>query len=166
MHYNLNRYYDPNAGRFIHQDPVGLKGGANVYRYAPNPVNWVDPLGLTGKDCSGGRLPQDVNVNPTPPAVLPTNRPIGRSPTQNAAAQAEVQRMQQAGYRDIRVNQQQVNAEGVRVGTNRPDVQETSPAGQREYIEFDTSSSTRGPAHEVRIRANDPSGSVDLRTQN
>ncbi|WP_229427867.1 RHS repeat domain-containing protein [Methylomonas albis] len=45
LHYNLNRYYDPNAGRFIHQDPIGLEGGANVYRYAPNPVNWIDPLG-------------------------------------------------------------------------------------------------------------------------
>ncbi|WP_445367700.1 RHS repeat-associated core domain-containing protein [Methylomonas sp. BW4-1] len=47
LHYNLNRYYDPNAGRFIHQDPIGLEGGANVYRYAPNPMNWIDPLGLT-----------------------------------------------------------------------------------------------------------------------
>jgi len=46
LHYNLNRYYDPNAGRFIHQDPIGLEGGTNVYRYAPNPLNWVDPLGL------------------------------------------------------------------------------------------------------------------------
>ncbi|WKJ90897.1 RHS repeat-associated core domain-containing protein [Methylomonas montana] len=51
LHYNLNRYYDPNAGRFIHQDPIGLRGGSNVYRYAQNPVNWIDPLGLTGKDC-------------------------------------------------------------------------------------------------------------------
>ncbi|WP_082879810.1 RHS repeat-associated core domain-containing protein [Methylomonas methanica] len=52
LHYNLNRYYDPNAGRFIHQDPIGLQGGSNVYRYVPNPVNWIDPLGLTGKDCA------------------------------------------------------------------------------------------------------------------
>ncbi|MGZ0077852.1 RHS repeat-associated core domain-containing protein [Methylomonas sp. YC3] len=54
LHCNLNRYYDPNAGRFIHQDPIGLEGGANVYRYAPNPVKRIDPLGLTGKDCAGG----------------------------------------------------------------------------------------------------------------
>nr|WP_229427868.1 RHS repeat-associated core domain-containing protein [Methylomonas albis] len=47
LHYNVNRYYDPNAGRFIHQDPIGLEGGSNVYRYVPNPVNWIDPFGLT-----------------------------------------------------------------------------------------------------------------------
>lgn len=49
LHYNLNRYYDPTVGRFIHQDPIGLLGGANVYQYAPNPSNWVDPMGLTGE---------------------------------------------------------------------------------------------------------------------
>ena len=59
LHYNLNRYYDPNAGRFIHQDPIGLEGGVNGYQYAPNPVNWIDPLGLTGKDC-GTASPQFV----------------------------------------------------------------------------------------------------------
>ncbi len=37
-------------GRFVHQDPVGLLGGDNEYRYAPNPVGWVDPFGLTCKE--------------------------------------------------------------------------------------------------------------------
>ncbi|CAB3774218.1 Rhs family protein [Burkholderia paludis] len=46
LHYNRHRYYDPNAGRFISTDPIGLAGGINVYQYAPNPVSWVDPLGL------------------------------------------------------------------------------------------------------------------------
>jgi len=49
LHYNLNRYYDPNAGRFIHQDLIGLEGGNNLYQYAPNPIDWVDPFGLTCK---------------------------------------------------------------------------------------------------------------------
>jgi RHS repeat-associated protein len=48
LHYNLNRYFDPNAGRFINQDPIRLLGGGNLYRYLENPVNWVDPLGLIG----------------------------------------------------------------------------------------------------------------------
>jgi RHS repeat-associated protein len=48
LHYNTMRYYDPDVGRFISQDPIGLMGGENLYAYAPNPTHWVDPLGLTG----------------------------------------------------------------------------------------------------------------------
>ncbi|WP_175999287.1 RHS repeat-associated core domain-containing protein [Burkholderia stabilis] len=46
LHYNRNRYYDPNAGRFMSKDPIGLAGGSNAFAYAPNPIAWVDPLGL------------------------------------------------------------------------------------------------------------------------
>jgi RHS repeat-associated protein len=46
LHYNRFRYYDPALGRYISQDPVGLSGGTNVYRYTTNPINWIDPLGL------------------------------------------------------------------------------------------------------------------------
>jgi RHS repeat-associated protein len=46
LHYNRYRYYDPGSGRFISKDPIGLAGGINVYQYAPNPVQWIDPLGL------------------------------------------------------------------------------------------------------------------------
>lgn len=47
LHYNRYRYYSPYVGRFISKDPIGLLGGHNVYAYAPNPVGWIDPLGLT-----------------------------------------------------------------------------------------------------------------------
>ena len=46
LHYNRYRYYSPTIGRFISKDPIGLLGGLNGYQYAPNPVGWVDPLGL------------------------------------------------------------------------------------------------------------------------
>jgi RHS repeat-associated protein len=46
LHYNRFRYYDPDVGRFISQDPIGLMGGTNLYQYAPNPTGWIDPLGL------------------------------------------------------------------------------------------------------------------------
>ncbi|WP_269765448.1 RHS repeat-associated core domain-containing protein, partial [Burkholderia ubonensis] len=49
LHYNRYRYYDPGSGRFISKDPIGLAGGSNAYQYVPNSVQWVDPLGLTGK---------------------------------------------------------------------------------------------------------------------
>ncbi len=47
---NFNRYYDPQAGRYINHDPIGLMGGLNQYQYCPNPVEWVDPLGLICKE--------------------------------------------------------------------------------------------------------------------
>nr|WP_282250624.1 RHS repeat-associated core domain-containing protein [Vibrio campbellii] len=50
LHYNLARYYDPQIGRFIQPDPLGLLGGTNHYQFAPNPVSWVDPLGLCAKE--------------------------------------------------------------------------------------------------------------------
>ncbi|WP_052748971.1 RHS repeat-associated core domain-containing protein [Arsukibacterium ikkense] len=50
LHYNHFRYYDPETGRFISQDPIGLLGGINHYQYAPNHINWVDPLGLSCKE--------------------------------------------------------------------------------------------------------------------
>ncbi|MFJ4347445.1 RHS repeat-associated core domain-containing protein [Pseudomonas sp. NPDC089401] len=46
LHYNRYRYYDPRAGRFVNQDPISYTGGLNLFAYAPNPVEWIDPLGL------------------------------------------------------------------------------------------------------------------------
>jgi RHS repeat-associated protein len=62
LHYNFQRYYDPQLGRFIHQDPIGLAGGENLYRYAPNPVNWVDPWGLTSGEGSNGSSVKTTRV--------------------------------------------------------------------------------------------------------
>ncbi|MEE3936626.1 RHS repeat-associated core domain-containing protein [Pseudomonas viridiflava] len=45
LHYNTFRYYDPEVGRFITQDPIGLLGSVNLYSYASSPNNWIDPLG-------------------------------------------------------------------------------------------------------------------------
>ena len=49
LHYNRFRYYDPDVGRFVSQDPIGLAGGANNYQYAPNPAGWTDEFGLICK---------------------------------------------------------------------------------------------------------------------
>ncbi|HSX60850.1 MAG TPA: RHS repeat-associated core domain-containing protein [Tahibacter sp.] len=62
LHYNRYRYYDPDIGRFVTQDPVNLLGGENGYQYAPNPGAWIDPNGLKRKKCSGN--PCD-GVNPS-----------------------------------------------------------------------------------------------------
>jgi RHS repeat-associated protein len=45
--YRRNRYYDPTAGRFTQEDPIGLAGGLNVYGFAAgDPVTYSDPYGL------------------------------------------------------------------------------------------------------------------------
>ncbi|WP_394371406.1 RHS repeat-associated core domain-containing protein [Finegoldia magna] len=31
LHYNFFRYYKPDAGRFVNQEPIGLSGGVNLY---------------------------------------------------------------------------------------------------------------------------------------
>ena len=48
LHYNLMRYYEPESGRFVNQDPIGLFGGDNLYQFAPNTQEWIDPLGESG----------------------------------------------------------------------------------------------------------------------
>lgn len=130
------------------------------------PVVTLGAAGIVNSRNGVSRLPQDANVNPVAPGALPTNRPIGLSPTQNAEAQKIVAELRAAGYTDIRVNQQQVNALGSRVGVNRPDIQATSPGGQRVHYELDTSSSNRGAGHETRIKANDPAAKGILKTVN
>ena len=46
LHYNFFRYYEPDAGRFVNQEPIGLMGGENFYWFAPNGQDWLVPLGL------------------------------------------------------------------------------------------------------------------------
>jgi RHS repeat-associated protein len=45
LHYNRYRYYDPETGRFISPDPIGLNGSVNLFSLGPNPVGWSDPMG-------------------------------------------------------------------------------------------------------------------------
>ncbi|EDI2546163.1 RHS repeat-associated core domain-containing protein [Salmonella enterica subsp. enterica serovar Koketime] len=73
LYYNRHRYYNPGQGRYITQDPIGLKGGWNLYQYPVNPVQYIDPLGLETLKCikplhsmggTGERSGPDIWGNP------------------------------------------------------------------------------------------------------
>ncbi|EEV8840486.1 RHS repeat protein [Escherichia coli] len=61
LYYNRNRYYDPLQGRYITQDPIGLEGGWSLYAYPLNPVNDIDPLGLSPADVALIRRKDQLN---------------------------------------------------------------------------------------------------------
>jgi RHS repeat-associated protein len=46
LHYNNFRFYDPRLGRYLSPDPIPMSPSDNVYTYVPNPLWWIDPLGL------------------------------------------------------------------------------------------------------------------------
>ncbi|MER5680478.1 RHS repeat-associated core domain-containing protein [Streptomyces sp. NPDC002238] len=59
LHYNVNRYYDPDIARYISPDPLGIAPAINHYGYVPNPFTFADPLGLAGCEADptwGGRV--------------------------------------------------------------------------------------------------------------
>jgi RHS repeat-associated protein len=47
LYYNRFRYYDPEAGQYVSQDPLGLAGGTAPHAYVHDPTEWFDPFGLS-----------------------------------------------------------------------------------------------------------------------
>ncbi|WP_347728008.1 RHS repeat-associated core domain-containing protein [Streptomyces sp. CAU 1734] len=46
LHYNFHRHYDPEVGRYLSPDPLGLAPAPNPSAYVRDPRTWSDPLGL------------------------------------------------------------------------------------------------------------------------
>lgn len=74
LHYNFLRYYEPECGRFINQDPIGLAGGDNFYQFAPNVQGWIDPLGLAKNrgrvQAQGTHLEESVSWDTDKPVTV------------------------------------------------------------------------------------------------
>ncbi|WP_243787640.1 RHS repeat-associated core domain-containing protein, partial [Pseudomonas amygdali] len=47
LSYNYHRDYNPDTGRYVQSDPIGLGGGLNTFGYVnANPMSYIDPMGL------------------------------------------------------------------------------------------------------------------------
>ncbi len=69
LHYNLNRDYNQNIGRYLETDPLGLMAGNNLYLYAnANSIIYTDPQGLL----LGGN---NATIGPPPPPAPPLGPP-------------------------------------------------------------------------------------------
>jgi RHS repeat-associated protein len=86
--YNFRaRWYDPDTGRWLSKDPIGIEGGLNQYvAFNNNPVNYVDPLGMWGtlarivlifilRFWPAHPTNPDDPYNPTPKPPKPLNPP-------------------------------------------------------------------------------------------
>jgi len=105
LHYNLFRYYDPQTGRFIMQEPIGLNGGWNLYQYAPNPLGWIDPWGLSAGDIFIHYTDEKGLMNIMKSGVIMPN-------AQGKVYVTDILMSPQDAYRDIFINDMQYAGRG------------------------------------------------------
>jgi RHS repeat-associated protein len=76
LYYYGYRYLDTQLGRWLSRDPIGERGGINVYSFADNQAtNYLDMLGLVKKCCCVDSVsidPKSIKEkeNVTPPALI------------------------------------------------------------------------------------------------
>ena len=62
--YNRFRYYQPETGRYISEDPIKLLGGFNVFAYVSDTNAWLDLLGLNSYRDTAKTLNEWLKDNP------------------------------------------------------------------------------------------------------
>ena len=86
LYYNRFRYYDPESGEYVSQDPIGLVGGLGPHSYVSDPQIWFDPLGLRKCGLSKadklkmGKAPAGMN-RPHRHHIVMENAPKNWNPT-------------------------------------------------------------------------------------
>lgn len=147
------------ARQELHDLPDGYGKTTGYFRYEADPMK--------GDALQGGGLEMEA---PDPKDVFDqktrewTGRKVGRTKSQNDDLKAYVEQLKkEKGIDDIRIDQQQVDVDGRKVGSNRPDLQFTLK-NKRYYVEWDRTTSGREIGHAKRIAANDPNhGGIELR---
>ncbi len=75
LYYYRARYYSADLGSFVGRDPIGYRGGINLYEYVTDsPLTRTDPTGMIDLFGPVNPLPP-ISVPPQSPAVLPPNVP-------------------------------------------------------------------------------------------
>ena len=79
LYYVNARYYNPNLGHSLQTDPIGTRGGNNLYAYVNNdPINLFDPTGLSQEemandsDASGSNALPSLNTLASGLRLVPT----------------------------------------------------------------------------------------------
>mgnify|MGYP000847265526 FL=1 len=119
LYYNRFRYYDPNAGSYISQDPIGLVGGnPTLYGYAQDTNGWIDPLGLDVFALFeiNGKIFEGVNPTQRIPRIespIPELQHLGYTNSNTFSMHAEIDAMKQAKDLGLRGGKATLMVEGL-----------------------------------------------------
>jgi len=107
LYYNRFRYYSPDSGGYLSQDPIGLAGeNPNIYAYVEDVNGWIDPLGLEEVLTSGNvyRMGSGTDNNLTPRPIKDTTSGLSTSldkPTKGKYQTIDVGKLEGTGLEAV-----------------------------------------------------------------
>ncbi|GGW58609.1 putative T7SS-secreted protein [Streptomyces xantholiticus] len=97
LHYNYFRYYEPQSGQYMSQDPLGIRPAPSPTSYVSNPHRLSDPLGLS--PCPGSMDYMEHNAIPAGDPV--THGPTGTLIGTDGASRRNFENVLNAGEHDV-----------------------------------------------------------------